>query len=49
MYRLLLSVVMIIPFFVISVTSSVAEPLTMFLLGAGLVGLSTSMPGKKKK
>lgn len=49
MYRLLLSLMMIIPFFVISVTSSVTEPLTMFLLGAGLVGLSSSMPGKKKK
>jgi hypothetical protein len=40
---------MIIPFLVISATSSVSEPLTMFLLGAVLVGLSSSMPGTKKK
>ncbi len=49
MYRLLLSVAMIIAFLVISVSRSVAEPLTMFLLGAGLVGLSSSMPRTKKK
>lgn len=49
MYRLLVCVVMIIPFFVVAATSSVSEPLTMFLLGAILVGLSSSMSGTKKK
>ena len=49
MYRLLLSVAMIIAFLVISISRPITEPLTMFLLGAGLVGLSSSMPGTKKK
>mgnify|MGYP000378854399 CR=1 FL=1 len=49
MYRLLLSVAMIIAFFVILVSTPVTEPYTMFLLGAGLIGLSSSIPGTKKK
>jgi hypothetical protein len=36
MYRLLLSLVTIITFFIISATSSVSEPLAMFFLGADL-------------
>lgn len=49
MYKLLLSVVTIITFFIISPTSSVSEPLVMFFLGAGLVGISSSTPRTKKK
>jgi len=49
MYRLLLSITLIIAFFIIFVSGHMAEPLTMFLIGAGLIGLSSSMPGTKKK
>lgn len=49
MYRLLLSLVTIITFFIISATSSVSEPLAMFFLGAGLVGISSSTAKIKKK
>lgn len=49
MYKLLLSVVTIITFLLISATSSVSEPLAMFFLGAGLVGISSSTSKTKKK
>ena len=49
MYRLLLSALTIIVFFIMSATSSVSEPLAMFFLGASLVGISSSTTKIKKK
>ena len=49
MYKLLLSVMTILIFYIILATSSVSEPLAMFFLGAGLIGISSSTSKTKRK